>query len=89
MNPAQQHRGELVVEKPSEEKGRQLREARRRPLERSAVEVQGAGGILVLGGFLVTAAIAAGVTIVSRRAHAKRPPASKKEKVEGLNGDNK
>ncbi|KAG6488442.1 glutamic acid-rich protein-like [Zingiber officinale] len=88
--PAQQHRGELVVEKPSEEKGRQPGEARRRrPLETSTVEVKGAGGILVLGGLLVATAVAAGVTIVARRAQAKRPPGSKKEKAEGLNGNDK
>ncbi|XP_042410937.1 glutamic acid-rich protein-like [Zingiber officinale] len=88
--PAQQHRGELVVEKPSEEKGRQPGEARRRrPLETSTVEVKGAGGIVVLGGLLVATAVAAGVTIVARRAQAKRPPGSKKEKAEGLNGNDK
>ncbi|XP_042470724.1 uncharacterized protein LOC122052989 [Zingiber officinale] len=84
-----QPRDELVVEMTGAEKGRETVEARRRPLERSTVEVKGAGGILVIGGLLAAAAVAAGATIIARRAHALRPPASEKEWVEGFNGDHK
>ncbi|XP_074577166.1 uncharacterized protein LOC141833586 [Curcuma longa] len=84
--PPPQPRDELVVEKIGAEKGRETGEARRRPLERSTVEVKGAGGILVIGGLL---AAAAGATIIARRAQAKRPPAIKKERVDGINGDHK